>query len=45
MTVRLLDSLVKRGLATKEMRRYERIPEDYPHYTITEAGRKEAARS
>jgi len=38
-TVRLLDSLVKRGLATKEIRRYTRIPEDYPFYTITEAGR------
>lgn len=39
-TVRLLDSLVKRGLATKEMRRYKRIPEDYPFYEITEAGRE-----
>ena len=41
-TVRLLDSLVRRGLATKEMRRYERIPEDYPHYTITDKGKEEA---
>lgn len=41
-TVRLLDSLVKRGLATKEIRRYERIPEDYPYYEITEKGRETA---
>lgn len=39
-TVRLLDSLVKRGLATKEIRRYERVPEDYPFYEITDAGRR-----
>lgn len=39
-TVRLLDSLVRRGLATKEMRRYGHIPEDYPYYEITKAGRE-----
>jgi DNA-binding PadR family transcriptional regulator len=38
-TVRLLDSLVRRELATKEMRRYERTPGEYPFYRITEAGR------
>lgn len=41
VTVRLLDSLVRRGLATKVMKRYERIPEDYPYYEITDEGRAE----
>lgn len=39
-TVRLLDSLVRRGLATKEIRQHRRTKNDYPYYTITDAGRQ-----
>jgi hypothetical protein len=38
-TVRLLDSLVKRGLADKVMKKYDRTGDTYPYYTITDAGR------
>jgi hypothetical protein len=41
-TVRLLDSLVKRGLADKVMKKYDRTGEKYPYYTITDAGRATA---
>jgi DNA-binding MarR family transcriptional regulator len=42
-TVRLLDSLVRRGLVEKttRTRRVGTRPESYPFYSITEAGRNE----
>lgn len=43
-TVRLLDSLVRRGLATKETRQHRRTRDNYPYYTITDEGRAEHAR-
>lgn len=39
-TVRLLDSLVKRGLATKRMKESRLTAEKYPFYEITEAGKE-----
>lgn len=42
-TVRLLDSLVRRGLATRVERTHRRTRESYPFYEITQEGRREAA--
>lgn len=39
-TIRLLDSLVKRGLATKTLEKSRRTEYTYPKYTITDAGRQ-----
>lgn len=40
-TIRLLDSLVRRGLATKTLKKSRRTEYTYPHYTITDAGKIE----
>lgn len=43
-TVRIMDSLEKRGLVVKRMRESRLTGEKYPHYTITDEGRKQAGR-
>lgn len=42
-TVRLLDSLVRRGLATRVEKTDRRTRDPYPFYEITQEGRQEAA--
>jgi len=41
-TIRIMDSLARRGLAIKRMRESRLTGEKYPHYTITDEGRKVA---
>lgn len=40
-TIRLLDSLVRRGLATKTLEKSRRTEYTYPRYEITDAGKTE----
>lgn len=41
-TIRIMDSLTRRGLVTKTVEKSRRTEYTYPHYTITDEGRKEA---
>lgn len=41
-TIRIMDSLTKRGLVTKTLMKARRTEYTYPHYTITDEGREQA---
>lgn len=41
-TLRIMDSLTRRGLVAKTLMKARRTEYTYPHYTITDEGRKEA---
>lgn len=43
-TIRIMDSLVNRGLATKTTEKARRTNDTYPVYKVTDEGRKQAGR-